>query len=139
MPHVPVWSGRCMAYMGINVWPNSTNSCSLVDIHGHVQQWSSTFFGLPPTFNLVGSPPTSVCRSFFNQEIWFNLHVHVIRLDAKQSANGCATCTRCHHLWRYTLLSYGQWRREPGRAPGQHNSCPPPLPAYPSPAVCVCI
>ena len=47
-----------------------------------VYQWSSTFFGLPPTFNLVGlPPPTSVCKSFFNQEIWFNLHVprHVIQ------------------------------------------------------------
>ena len=32
----------------------------------------------------------------------------------------------CDHLWRYTMLSYGQWRREPGRAPGQHNSSPPP-------------
>ena len=27
---------------------------------------------------------------------------------------------------------WGQWRREPGRAPGQHNSLAP-LPAYPSP------
>ena len=30
------------------------------------------------------------------------------------------------------FLSYQQWRREPGRAPGQHNSLAP-LPAYPSP------
>ena len=53
---------------------------------------------------------------------------------------------RCHHLWRYTMLSYGQWRREPGRTPGQHNSWPPYRPT-PPPAhekyqlfcVCVCV
>ena len=30
------------------------------------------------------------------------------------------------------MISPDQWRREPGRAPGQHNSLAP-LPAYPSP------
>ena len=119
--------------------------------HCVLDQWSSTFFGLPPTFNLVGSsPPTSVCKSFFNQEIWFIICMpHVIRLDAKQSAKGLRylyVARRCHHLWRYTMLSYGQWRREPGRAPGQHNSWPPPYRPTPPPPtknsnyfVCVCV
>ena len=57
-------------------------------------QWSSTFFGLPPTFNLVGSPPpTSVCKSFLTRRFGLICMPHVIRLDAKRSAKGCATCT----------------------------------------------
>ena len=32
-----------------------------------------------------------------------------------------------------SVTPHHQWRREPGRAPGQHNSSPP-LPAYPTPA-----
>ena len=44
-------------------------------------------------------------------------------------------------------MSYGQWRREPWRAPGQHNSWPPPPPTglpLPRPRkiaiiLCVCL
>ena len=112
---------------------------------------SVTFFGLPPTFNLVGSPPpTSVCKPFLTRRFGLICMSHVIRLDAKQSAKGCATCmwlegaTTCGVIQCYPMASGVESQGGP-RGSTTHAH---PLPAYPSPrprkiaiiwCVCACL
>ena len=114
-----------------------------------LEQWSSTFFGLPPTFNLVGSPPpTSVCKSFLTRRFGLNCMPHVIRLDAKQSAKGCATCTwlegatTCGVIQCYPMASGVESQGGPRAAQlmGPPTGLPLPPPTKNSNyCVCVCL
>ena len=111
-----------------------------------VDQWSLTFSGLPPTVNLVGSPPPVFASLFLTRRFGLICMSHVIRLDAKR-AKGCATCTwlegatTCGVIQCYPMTSGVESQGGPR---GSTTHGPPPLPAYPSPrprkiAICVCV
>ena len=111
-----------------------------------IKQWSSTFFGLPPTSNLVGRHrPPMFASLFLTRGFGLICIPHVIRLDAKQNAKGCATCT-----WREgattklflggppplikilypPLTSYQQQQKiQPGQLGTSPRPPPPPLDA----------